>query len=211
MLAASLSFFLDWSFDALWFKMQGLIIDYILFIQFTRMYFDTRKGFGDETQRLVDVENTRRDRESDRSEPFNDKPVGYFRPCYVLLLVFASFVHIFGNIYVTILLYSTPAYLLFVFTYCITFPTYAYFVYLDTHTVSTPSTQKHIALTDSSKLSVTFVILLAVFLSALTGKISVLVVCFIPKLLYLGETLRCKYTVINLIYHHLMYRICSYD
>ncbi|CAB4416806.1 unnamed protein product [Rhizophagus irregularis] len=173
MLAASLSFFLDWPFDALWFKMQGLVIDYVLFIQFTRMYFDTHKGFGDETQRLVDVESTSRDHSSVESD-INDKPVGYFRPRYILLLVFASFFHIFGNVYVTILLYSSHAYLLFVFSYCITFPLYTYFVYLDTHTVSISPAQKHIVLPDSSKLSVIFVILLALFLSALTGKISVI-------------------------------------
>jgi hypothetical protein len=176
MLAASLSFFLDWPFDALWFKMQGLVIDYVLFIQFTRMYLDTRKGFGDETQRLVDVESTRRDHfsgESDRPEPYK-KPIGYFNPSYILLLVFASFAHIFGNIYVTILLYDIHAFLLFVFSYCITFPLYNYFVYLDTHTVSSPPAQKHIVLPDSSKLSVIFVVLLSLFLSGLTGKISVI-------------------------------------
>ena len=159
--------------------MQGLVIDYVLFIQFTRMYFDTRKGFGDEIQRLIDVESTRRDHfsgESDRSEPqiLNDKSVGYFRPSYILLLVFASFVHIFGNIYITILLYNAHAYLLFAFTYCITFSLYAYFVYLDTHTVSSSPAQKHIVLPDSSKLSVIIVILLSLLLSALTGKISVI-------------------------------------
>ncbi|CAB5217583.1 unnamed protein product [Rhizophagus irregularis] len=123
MLAASLSFFLDWPFDALWFKMQGLVIDYILFIQFTRMYFDTHKEFGDKTQRLVDVESTSRDHSSVESD-INDKPVGYFHP--------------------------------------------------HTHTVSISPAQKHIVLPDSSKLSVIFVILLALFLSALTGKISVI-------------------------------------
>ena len=143
--------------------MQGLVIDYVLFIQFTRMYFDTaRKGFGDETQRLLDVESTGRVSQVIR----NDKSV--------LILVFASFVHIFGNIYVTILFYKTHAYLLFFFSYCIAFPLYTYFVYLDTHTVSISPAQKHIVLPDSSKLSVIFVFLLSLFLSVLTGKMSVI-------------------------------------
>ncbi|CAI2169335.1 7992_t:CDS:2 [Funneliformis geosporum] len=54
------SIFLDWPYDTVWFKMQGLCQDFALAITFTRIYFATRNGYGDEThQRLFDVERPR--------------------------------------------------------------------------------------------------------------------------------------------------------
>ncbi|CAI2176602.1 4178_t:CDS:2 [Funneliformis geosporum] len=54
------SIFLDWPYDTVWFKLQGLCQDFALAITFTRIYFATRNGYGDEThQRLFDVERPR--------------------------------------------------------------------------------------------------------------------------------------------------------
>src|SRR5690242_3400 len=72
----------------------------------------------------------------------DDESVGYFRPYYTLLLVFGSFIHIFGNILVTILLYKFYAYVLFTFSYSIALSLYAYFIYLDTHTIAIPPARK---------------------------------------------------------------------
>ncbi|CAI2174853.1 1655_t:CDS:1 [Funneliformis geosporum] len=189
LLAVSLSIFLEWPFDALWFKVQGLCSDYALVIQFTRMYFNTRKGYGDETyQRLLDIENPRQNhtnRESisseieeiDQTYQINDDfgSIGYFRPQYVLFLVLASLTHLFGNDLTTILVYEFDSYVIFSFTYSVAFPAYAYFVYLDTHTVAVSPAQKYIILPDTSILKVILVTLSTIFLSLLTARIGLIV------------------------------------
>ncbi|GES86771.1 hypothetical protein GLOIN_2v1532168 [Rhizophagus clarus] len=63
--AGALSIYLEWPFDALWFKVQGLCSDFALVIQFTRIYFNTSKEYGHEShQRLFDPERPRRDNTS---------------------------------------------------------------------------------------------------------------------------------------------------
>jgi hypothetical protein len=179
--AGALSLYLEWPFDALWFKVQGLCSDYALVIQFTRIYFNTRKEYGDEShQRLFDPErprsdNTRGENAVPESETIDDRAFGPFKPCYTLLLVLASSFHILGNIFTTIWIYKFSSYVIFSFTYCIAYPLYAYFVYLDTHTVAIPPAQKYILLPDTSKLKVTLVTLSSIFLSLLTAKIGMLV------------------------------------
>ncbi|CAI2181956.1 6509_t:CDS:1 [Funneliformis geosporum] len=178
LITSALSLYLSWPADALWFKMQGLVLDYFLAIQFARIFFGSCKGIGDEGHRLFDAENPGRTtiiRDSNTSENdviVDDKSVGYFRPRYTLLLFFADFAHIFGNVYVTIWAFEVHSYILFSFTYCITFPLYTYFIYLDTHTVAMRPAQKYIVVPDADKLNVILVILSAIFLSFLTAKIS---------------------------------------
>lgn len=178
--AGALSIYLEWPFDGLWFKVQGLCSDYSLVIQFTRIYFNTRKEYGHEShQRLFDPERPRRDNTSGEnavleSETTDDRTFGYFRSYYTLLLVLASSIHIFGNIFSTIWIYELSSYIVFSFTYCITYPLYAYFVYLDTHTVAIPPAQKYIMLPDTSKPKVILVALSSIFLSLLTAKIGML-------------------------------------
>ncbi|RIA93513.1 hypothetical protein C1645_735458 [Glomus cerebriforme] len=172
--AGGLSIFLEWPFDALWFKIQGLCSDYALLITFTRIYFNTRKKYGDEThQRLFDPERPRHSGESvgSESEQINDRTVGYFRPYYTLLLVLAALLHIIGNIVTTIWIYNFYSYVFFSFTYCIAYPLYAYFVYLDTHTVAISPAQKYIILPDTSIIKVVIVTLSSIFCSLLTARI----------------------------------------
>ncbi|CAG8586225.1 8184_t:CDS:10 [Funneliformis mosseae] len=89
------SIFLDWPYDTVWFKMQGLCQDFTLAITFTRIYFDTHNGYGDEThQRLSDVE---RPREYNHIKEYTFGSVSRFTPNFVLLLVLASYTHILGN------------------------------------------------------------------------------------------------------------------
>jgi len=179
--AGALSIFLEWPFDALWFKVQGLCSDYALVIQFTRIYFNTRKEYGDEShQRLFDPERPRRDNTSEESvvsesEQINDRTVGYFHPNYTLLLILASSFHVIGNLVTTIWIYKFYSYVIFSFTYCITYPLYAYFVYLDTHTVAIPPAQKYILLPDTSILKVILVNLSSIFLSLLTARVGIFV------------------------------------
>jgi len=164
---------LEWPYDSLWFKMQGLCQDYAILIQFTRIYWNTRKGYGDEThQRLFDVERPRRDHNSNSGS----MRLFQFSPnCYTFILVLGSFIHIFGNVYVTLWYYKTHAYLLLSFSYCITFPIYCYYVYLDTHSVATPPTQKYVILPDNGKLKVILVVLSSIFLSFLSARISLII------------------------------------
>ncbi|CAG8522714.1 12359_t:CDS:1 [Funneliformis caledonium] len=177
LITTALSLYLSWPADALWFKMQGLVLDYTLVIQFSRIFFGTCKGIGDESHRLFDVENPDRTTSGDSNRSENDdvrdKSVGYFLPRYTLLLVFAAFAHIFGNVYVTIWSFEIASYILFSFSYCVSFPLYTYFVYLDTHTVAMRPAQKYIVVPDSDKLKVTLVVLSAIFLSLLTAQLSV--------------------------------------
>ncbi|GBB96177.1 hypothetical protein RclHR1_00270023 [Rhizophagus clarus] len=179
--AGALSIYLEWPFDALWFKVQGLCSDFALVIQFTRIYFNTSKEYGHEShQRLFDPERPRRDNTSGENavavtETIEDRALGPFRPCYILLLVLASSLHIFGNILTTIWIYNFHSYVIFSFTYCITYPLYAYFVYLDTHTYAIPPAQKYIILPDPSKLKVILVTLSSIFLAILTARIGIIV------------------------------------
>ncbi|CAG8676046.1 5692_t:CDS:1 [Funneliformis caledonium] len=164
------SIFLDWPYDTVWFKMQGLCQDFALAITFTRIYFDTRNGYGDEThQRLSDVE---RPREHNHVKEYTFGSVSRFIPNFVLFLVLASYTHILGNVYATILYTKYYSYLVLSFTYCITFPIYCYFVYLDTHSIATPPSQKYIILPDTSKPKVVLVTLSVLFLSFLCTRLS---------------------------------------
>ncbi len=163
-----LSICLEWPYDSLWFKMQGLSQDYVILIQFTRIYWNTRKGYGDEThQRLFDIERPRHDHTSSES---NSNSMGLFQ--FSLILYFLI---IFGNVYITLWYYKTHAYLLLSFSYCITFPIYCYYVYLDTHSVATPPTQKYVILPDNGKLKVILVVLSSIFLSFLSARISLII------------------------------------
>ncbi|CAG8672773.1 6724_t:CDS:1 [Funneliformis mosseae] len=168
--ALGFSIFLDWPYDTVWFKMQGLCQDFGLAITFTRIYFATRNGYGDEThQRLFDVESPR---EHNGVKEYTFGSVTRFTPNFVLLLVLASYTHILGNVYATILYTRSSSYLVLSFTYCITFPIYCYFVYLDTHSVATPPSQKYIILPDTNKPKVVLITLSVLFLSFLCTRLS---------------------------------------
>ncbi|CAG8644817.1 4344_t:CDS:1 [Funneliformis mosseae] len=189
LLVVGLSIYLEWPFDALWFKVQGLCSDYALVIQFTRMYLNTRKGYGDETyQRLLDIENPRQNQpnresisseieeidQTNQNEYGSIGSVGYFRPNYVILLILASLTHIFGNDLSTVKIYEFYSYLIFSFSYCVAFPAYAYFVFLDTHSVAVPPALKYVILPDTSILKVILVTLSTIFLSLLTARFGII-------------------------------------
>ncbi|GBC08525.1 hypothetical protein RclHR1_08190001 [Rhizophagus clarus] len=178
--AEALSIYLKWPFDALWFKVQGLCSDYALVIQFTRMYFNTLKEYkhGHENHQSLRRDNT--SVENALAETIDLEPaLEPFRPIYnynyILILVIASALHIFGNILTTIWIYSFRSYTAFSFTYCITYPLYAYFIYLDTHTYAIPPAQKYIMLPDPSKLKVILVTLSSIFLAIFTARIGAIV------------------------------------
>ncbi|CAG8487788.1 10737_t:CDS:2 [Diversispora eburnea] len=126
MLNTGLSIFLTWPYDALWFKTQGLCLDWSLVIQFTRTYLNTKKHIKNDA---------------------------------------ASVFHIFGNIVSTIWIYDASS-----FTYAISFPVYAYFVYLDTQAI-TVLPRKVIHLPDTNHWKVAVVTILSLTLAFLTTRL----------------------------------------
>ncbi|CAG8498737.1 1301_t:CDS:2 [Diversispora eburnea] len=103
-ITAGMSLFATWPYDALWFKMQGLCLDWALVIQFTRTYFNTKKHIkndSDVNSLIRDDDNEERgERRNVFYNPENDVIVHH--PYQILLLIVASGFHIFGNILASI-------------------------------------------------------------------------------------------------------------
>ncbi|RHZ82996.1 hypothetical protein Glove_101g42 [Diversispora epigaea] len=173
LLSAGLSIFLSWPYDAVWFKMQGLCLDWALLIQFTRTYFNTKKHIENDSGvnpliRDDDDDDNERGERSERSDVgYNlNNDVIVHHPYQILLLIFASGFHIFGNVFSTIWIYDLSSYELFSFTYAISFPAYAYFVYLDTQAI-TVLPRKVIHLPDTARWKVISVTICSIALSLL--------------------------------------------
>ncbi|CAG8583397.1 7234_t:CDS:2 [Paraglomus brasilianum] len=125
-----LSVLLPWPFDAIFFKWQGLCSDFALPMVFTILYINTRKylrNYGTDTIPLVLIEDV------DEVEKHGLFPTTFEHPKQLIPLIFASVVHTGGNILATWFLQSLKAFLVFQFCYIISYPIYAYYIYLDTH------------------------------------------------------------------------------
>ncbi|CAG8489137.1 12872_t:CDS:2 [Ambispora leptoticha] len=131
----SIVLFLNWPFDAVFFKFQGLIADFALVIFYTRIYLNTRKHIGEEVGEQLPLNIEEYENVGGSNEEAS-KPVLIEHPKQLLLLVAASLVHVLGNLSNTILPESATADLLFNISYTITFPLYVLYVYLDTHCAS---------------------------------------------------------------------------
>ncbi|KAI8851227.1 hypothetical protein BC829DRAFT_387627 [Chytridium lagenaria] len=102
---------LPWPYDALFFKWQGLIFDFYLFISFLRLYVYNKFVYfssPDERRRLI-VEEGAAD-ENEGTSPLFQR---------VLYCVFAAFVHVGGNVF----------FVIFQTCYGIAYPLYGFFVY----------------------------------------------------------------------------------
>ncbi|KAI8801621.1 hypothetical protein BJ742DRAFT_836029 [Cladochytrium replicatum] len=109
-----------WPVDALFFKFQGLISDFLLVFYFARLYFANRSHHSNsvsDRQALLNEEEYEGDHVSDS-------------PLYkrISLLFWASFFHLVGNVLVTFSP-SFEANLVFVSTYFLAFPLYGLFAY----------------------------------------------------------------------------------
>ncbi|CAG8454005.1 12715_t:CDS:2 [Ambispora leptoticha] len=99
-----LSVLLDWPYDGIWFKFQGLCSDWALVIQFTRLYYVTKKNLRDNA--LPTTLPTEEQEEillpssvelnTDEDYRFYPNIVDHPRP--LILLIIASFIHLVGNL-----------------------------------------------------------------------------------------------------------------
>ncbi|CAG8620978.1 16858_t:CDS:2, partial [Dentiscutata heterogama] len=113
---------------------QGLCFDWALIIEFTRIYVTT----------LRELRLQHRDNLEELVEPEDDDPFSHHRsyhailshPHQILLLIIGAVFHIAGNIAFTVFRFSFYALLAFFFSYCVTYPAYAYYIYLDLHVTS---------------------------------------------------------------------------
>ncbi|RHZ48703.1 hypothetical protein Glove_543g89 [Diversispora epigaea] len=170
LLSTGLCIFLTWPYDALWFKMQGLCIDWALLIQFTRTYFNTRKHIKNDSG--VDPLIRDEDEDDERGERSDvvynsNNDVIVHQPYQILLLIVALVFHLIGNVVSTIWIYELRSYEIFSFTYAISYPFYAYYVYLDTQAISVLP-RKVIHLPDTTHWKIVLVTIFSMTLSFLT-------------------------------------------
>jgi len=167
LLAVFITLILPWPIDALFFKLQGLIIDFALVIQFSRLYNVNKKAEyltpgprRGETAGLLsnnELEPGNGVVEEDvvpdehRSETQN-----------IRILIYASVIHLIGNIIATLFVDTFWPFFFFQFTYGVTFPLYGFYVFRQ------PAVPKQLAYYKSTWTSEILVGLLSTFLSFLT-------------------------------------------
>ncbi|KAJ1560410.1 hypothetical protein HK096_008835, partial [Nowakowskiella sp. JEL0078] len=125
-----------WPFDAVWFKFQGLIYDFALVIYFTNLASSTRttqaEGYIPLTTEIDEVSSsTLVDSNLKKGEAFGVSDIQASKWTRVIYPIIASAVHGFGNIPPTIFPNSPLCLIIFLFSYGITYPLYAYFLYLN--------------------------------------------------------------------------------
>ncbi|GBB99788.1 hypothetical protein RclHR1_03630016 [Rhizophagus clarus] len=86
---------LPWPLDAIWFKAQGLCADCALFIVFVRIYLATREYVKEQSSAQLPITNEDDLSPSDEEPSVSPKIIKH--PNQILLLLFASFLHILGN------------------------------------------------------------------------------------------------------------------
>jgi len=158
---------LPWPLDGIWFKVQGLCADYALIIQYTRIYFLTRKNLRETNEEQlplnIDEQAILSTSENDISyDEFFPNSVSH--PYQLILLILGSIAHLIGNIANSIWIRSTLAFQVFQLSYIVTWPLYAYYVYIDTHCAGMFQ-QKRIYLPDTKRWKVICVTILSIILS----------------------------------------------
>ncbi|KAF0384724.1 patatin-domain-containing protein [Gigaspora margarita] len=167
LIAEGVTILLQWPYNAFWFKFQGLSVDWVFFIQFMRLYFATKRNYREDYISLSD--NERKTEEQDLPDHHKQ---GYHLK-HVLLLPFAAFCHIAGNVLFSIFLTDALACYLFSFSYGFTFPSLAFFVYLDTH-LRPNKPKKPIFVPDPSIPNIVLVTIISITLSILCLRIGTL-------------------------------------
>ncbi|CAG8691302.1 3553_t:CDS:2, partial [Dentiscutata heterogama] len=95
----SLNVWLEWPQDALWFKFQGLCLDYSLIVLFVRLYFTTRKKLRDDESEIPLTEDDIVQTTEQATElDYDFYPNTVHHPYQLWLLILASVVHLIGNI-----------------------------------------------------------------------------------------------------------------
>ncbi|KAF0396847.1 patatin-domain-containing protein [Gigaspora margarita] len=172
LVAEGITILIEPPYDPFWFKFQGLTIDFILIIQFTRLYLTTKRNYHEGYISLP--HHTSNDERE--SEEHDHRPNHLHRKdCHlspVFLLPFAFFWHIAGNILTTVFPNEALASYLFVFSYGFLFTSFVFFVYLDTH-LRPNQPKKLIFVPDPSTPSIVLVIIASLTLSILCIRIGV--------------------------------------
>ncbi|RGB37780.1 hypothetical protein C1646_813117 [Rhizophagus diaphanus] len=167
LLITILSMKLSWPYDGIWFKIQGLCADYAVIIQFIRIYFSTRKNLreaNDEQLPLNTDEQVILPTSTNKISYDEFFPDSVSHPDQLILLILGSIAHLIGNIANSIWIRSTLAFQIFQLSYVVTWPLYAYYIYVDTHCVGMFQ-QKRIYLPDTRRWKVICVIISTFILS----------------------------------------------
>jgi len=160
-LATAITSQLDWYYDSLFFKFQGLIWDFMLPLVFFRVAVYAKNN---PPANPDDPESTpllSGGGGSTGSSTFNPpRQLGY--------LVFASFVHLIGNIFNTAGNDSPQTSLIFPISYLIAFPIYTLYVHNESNIVNVEDSQKVFNVPDTSVYEFVLIFLWGLTSSAIT-------------------------------------------
>ncbi|CAJ0752183.1 1051_t:CDS:10 [Entrophospora sp. SA101] len=164
---------LSWPYDAIWFKWQ----DFAILIVFTRIYLSTSEYVREQTSAqlpIIDDEDMNMENSSSRNEENSIAPKIINHPNQLLLLCFASFIHILGNIVHTFNPFDGRRYIVLNLSYAITFPCIALYIYLDTHCTSVLQS-KRILLPDTPDWKVIVITIMSIIFATLIIRIPFLI------------------------------------
>ncbi|CAI2184979.1 14011_t:CDS:2, partial [Funneliformis geosporum] len=134
LLVTILSMKLKWPYDGIWFKIQGLCSDYALIIQFVRVYLSTRKNLREAYDEQLPLNNPVLPSASQNKFSYDEFfPNNVSHPNQIILLILGSITHLIGNIANSIWMQSALAFYVFQLSYVVTWPFYAYYIFVDTH------------------------------------------------------------------------------
>ncbi|RIB03729.1 hypothetical protein C2G38_2149379 [Gigaspora rosea] len=149
-----------------------MYLSYAMCIIFTRIYLATRDYVREQTAALLPLANDEEHLPSDDAPSISPKIIEH--PDQLLLLIFASFIHIIGNIFTVIFSGDGRAYIVYSLSYSIAFPCYALYIYFDTHCTSVIQS-KRILLPDTSWRKVITIALWTLSLTLLTIRLGFLI------------------------------------
>ncbi|KAL0080276.1 hypothetical protein J3Q64DRAFT_1759293 [Phycomyces blakesleeanus] len=132
LIVVATSLVLPWPFDGVFFKYQGLVVDYVLSVNMVRLYLHN-KSIAAKVNVLTPAPTENGTAESGTVEDSNTfkgkQSVTFMRPVHenLFLLAFAAVVHTAGN---TMIIFANTAtlWLVFQFSYAVAFPIYSYYV-----------------------------------------------------------------------------------
>jgi hypothetical protein len=152
---------LNWPLDAVFFKVQGLAVDYAVVIEYTRIFIHTKKNLSEHDLQLP--------LNTDESRDDDDVPATFaiHHPRQWLLIIAAAGVHLIGNVLNTLAPNDARTGLAFQLSYAITFLLYLLYVYFDTHTIS-PGVPKRFYLPETPGAKVAFLAIISLWLSLST-------------------------------------------
>jgi len=180
---------LKWPYDGIFFRIQGLTLDLMLFIEITRTYFTThfnliRKNrislvdIDDEDEEQQNLENDDDDDvdddEIEYNNDVNEKKI-FHHPHQFLILILATFIHALGNIVNTFSYDQQIPILLFQFSYAIAFTLFAYYIYVDVRISAKPFSKKIIYLPSNSPPLVFTIFILSISFILVVVRVGLLI------------------------------------